>query len=207
MEKKIKIKNRHVISHVDSTASVHHFFTWVFVVILLWGITWKKNVTKYKVPYHIPYTFPDTNPVVSETIQLKDLEITDVYSKSLDYFKSIEEFNAYPYQKIFIKVKKSVQDSVIEIRFIKFGNIIQGLKRGVTGYIRLSFLRENTNEYLEIYVVPDAPLEEDIYLNLWRKVVHDYLKYMNLELTYDGYSSVYTKQDEEVIEKYKWTHY
>jgi hypothetical protein len=186
------------------------FSAWVLLVFGLWIITWRKREAKHKAPYQIPYVFPNTTPAVSETILLNDRSIKEVYSKTLDYFNSMEEYGltyTIKWNFIHIKIKKHILNELIEVRYIQEKNVVQGLARGVFGYIRINLSQDANVNYLKIIAVPDEPLKEDISLHLWRKVVHDYLKYMNLEMIHDGYSRVYSKEDEETIEKYKWTHY
>jgi hypothetical protein len=178
------------------------FFAWVFLVIILWMTTWKKGEIKYKAPYHVQYIFPETNPVVSETIILQDKDITEVYLKSLEYFKSNEKYIVRKNQEIIIIIKKAVQNEVIEIRQIDQNNIVHGIEAGAFGYIRVSFFKDDTCSYVKLLAASDTPLKKDVQLCLWRQIIHGYLKHMNCEMTNDGYSRIYSKKDENEIIEY-----
>jgi hypothetical protein len=177
-----------------------------FLIVILWMTTGKKGGTKHKAPYHIPYIFPDTNPVVSETIQIQDQDITEAYSKSLEYFKSIEKYVVTKNQDIIIKIKKTVQKEILEIRYIDDNNVVHGLEVGAIGYVRVSFFKDDTGSYVKLLAASDTPLKKDVQLFLWRKILHGYLEHMNLEMTHNGYSKIYSKEDERGIEEYNRVH-
>jgi hypothetical protein len=156
-------------------------------------------------PYSVPYIFP-TNCQITETINLQNRDIEETYSKSLEYFKSIEEFEVAEYIHAIIKVKKIVPNDVIEVLYKKSKNVVQGLARGVGGYIRVYFFSDGSTKYVKIFACTDRVHIEDIEVRLWRKVLHDYLTHMNLGVDYEGYSLVYSKDDEEAIQVYRGNH-